>query len=508
MNRSILNRTCVLLALCSAALAGCGADSESLQADASVSPPDTAAPLDSKPDPFPVADAALDTAAGTAIDAAADAPIDAVLDTSVDATADTMSGATGDTIADTAPSLDFGVAASSIPRIADPQVPAADIATLASDNAAFAFAAYQKLAATTDNLVYSPASLSIALAMTFAGAAGTTASEMAQALHFTLPPARLHPAFNALDQTLASLEEGYPGADGGPMRLRIVNSLWAEETYAFKSDFLATLAANYGAGVNLVDFINAPDQSRITINDWVAGQTENKIQELFSDGMIDAFTRLVLTNAIYFNARWERGFDPIETRDGWFTLRDGGQVKTKFMNGDLARLPALHGTNFQAVSLPYANPRLSMVVVVPDTGQFSQVESSLDANALTTMVTGMNAQAVALTLPRFRIETGMDLVRLLKALGMTSAFAPGDADFSGMDGTGGLYIAYVMHKTYIDVGENGTEAAASTGVVMEDGGMYQVDMSVSADRPFLYFVRDQPTGAILFMGRVLDPSKT
>ncbi len=491
MDRSILNGTCVLFALCSAALAGCGANSESLQSDTSVAPPDTAAPLDSQPGPFPVADAA----------------VDAALDTGVDTTADTMSGATGDTMADTAPSLDFGVAASSIPRIADPQVPAADLATLASDNAAFAFAAYQKLAATADNLVYSPASLSIALAMTFAGAAGTTASEMAQALHFTLPPARLHPAFNALDQTLASLEEGYPGADGGPMRLRIVNSLWAEETYAFKSDFLATLAANYGAEVNLVDFINAPDPSRITINDWVAGQTENKIQELLPAEMIDASTKLVLTNAIYFNAQWETGFDPTETRDGWFTLRDGGQVKTTFMNGDLARLPALRGTNFQAVSLPYANPRLSMVVVVPDTGQFSQVESSLDATALTTIVSGMSAQTVALSLPRFRIETGMDLVNLLKALGMTLAFG-GDADFSGMDGTGGLHIAHVMHKTYIDVGENGTEAAASTGVVMVDAGMYQVDMSVSADRPFLYFVRDQPTGAILFMGRVLDPSKT
>jgi serpin B len=148
-----------------------------------------------------------------------------------------------------------------------------------------------------------------------------------------------------------------------------------------------------------------------------------------------------------------------------------------------------------------------MVVVVPDTGQFSQVESSLDAIGLTTMVTGMSAQTVALSLPRFRIETGMDLVDLLKALGMTLAFT-GDADFSGMDGTGGLYIAHVMHKTYIDVGENGTEAAAGTAVVMVDAGIYQVDMSVSADRPFLYFVRDQPTGAILFMGRVLDPSKT
>jgi serpin B len=160
----------------------------------------------------------------------------------------------------------FDTASSPVQRIVDPQVPTADATTLASDNAAFAFDVYKQLVLTNTNLVFSPASISIALAMTYAGAAGTTATEMAQTLHFSLPPDRLHPAFNALDQALASRGQGYSGADGGPMQVNIVNALWAEKTYTFRSDFLDTLAANYGAGVNLLDFINAPEPSRVTIN--------------------------------------------------------------------------------------------------------------------------------------------------------------------------------------------------------------------------------------------------
>ena len=175
---------------------------------------------------------------------------------------------------------------------------------------------------------------------------------------------------------------------------------------------------------------------------------------------------------------------------------------------DVISLPALQETNFKAVSLPYADNRLSLVVVVPDAGQFSQVESSLDATALATLVAGLTTKKVYLGMPRFRIETGTKLKDLLMALGMTSAFDPSAADFSGMDGTGGLFISNVIHKAFIDVAEKGTEAAAATAVVMKDGSAGPpVDLYVRADHPFLYFLRDQPTGAILFMGRVLDPSK-
>ena len=400
----------------------------------------------------------------------------------------------------------FDTASSPVQRIVDPQVPTADATTLASDNAAFAFDVYKQLVLTNTNLVFSPASISIALAMTYAGAAGTTATEMAQTLHFSLPPDRLHPAFNALDQALASRGQGYSGADGGPMQVNIVNALWAEKTYAFRSDFLDTLAANYGAGVNLLDFINAPEPSRVTINTWVANQTNNKIQDLLPSGSVDSSTRLVLTDAVYLNAAWKSPFDPNDTYDGSFTLFDGSSVTVKFMNAEDSILPAVQGTNFVAASLPYADDRLSLVIVVPDAGQFSQVESSLDSTALATLVAGLTSQQVILSLPRFKIETGADLVDLLKAMGMTSAFISGVADFSGMDGTQNLFIGSVVHKAFIDVAERGTEAAAATGVVMSKASL-PMGLTVRADRPFLYFLRDQPTGAILFMGRVLDPSQ-
>jgi len=396
-------------------------------------------------------------------------------------------------------------AKSPVERITDPQVPPADSTTLASDNAAFAFDIYKRLILEKSNLIFSPASISIALAMTYAGAAGTTATEMAKTLHFTLPPAQLYPAFNALDQALASRGQGQLAADGGPMRVNIVNALWAEKTYTFKSDFLDTLAANFGAGLNLLDFINAPEPSRATINQWVAAQTENKIPELLANGTVTDLTRLVLTNAVYFNAAWKTPFDPNTTYDGSFTLLDGSGVTAKFMGAHLTGIPALQGTNFVAAALPYADDRLSLLVVLPDAGQFSQVEASLDATTLGTLVTGLTSQQILLTLPRFKIETGTELADHLKALGMPSAF-DGRADFSGMDGTHNLQISAVIHKAFINVAEKGTEAAAATAVVMV-GSAAPTGLEFDATRPFLYFLRDQPTGAILFMGRVLDPSQ-
>jgi serpin B len=398
-------------------------------------------------------------------------------------------------------------AKSPVQRIADPQVPPADSTTVASDNAAFAFDIYKRLILEKSNLIFSPASISIALAMTYAGAAGTTATEMAQTLHFTLPPAQLYPAFNALDQALASRGQGQLGADGGPMRVNIVNALWAERTYTFRSDFLDTLAANFGAGLNLLDFINAPEPSRATINQWVAAQTADKIPELLAKGTIDPYTCLVLTNAVYFNAAWKTPFDPNNTYDSSFTLLDGSSVNAKFMGAHLTGIPALQGTNFVAAALPYADDRLSLLVVLPDAGQFSQVEASLDATTLGTLVTGLTSQQILLTLPRFKIETGTALADHLKALGMTSAFVGGRADFSGMDGTHDLYISQVVHKAFINVAEKGTEAAAATAVVMSGGSAAPTGLEFDATRPFLYFLRDQPTGAILFMGRVLDPSQ-
>ena len=245
-------------------------------------------------------------------------------------------------------------------------------------------------------------------------------------------------------------------------------------------------------------------------NLYVADQTNNKIEDLLPPGSILNSTKLVLTDAVYFNAAWNTPFDPNNTHDGSFTLLDGSNVTVSFMNAELPSLPATQGTNFVAASLPYADESLSLVVVLPDTGQFSQVESSLDAPALGTIVAGLRltSQPVQLALPRFKIETGTSLVRLLTNLGMKSAFdSSGAADFSSMDGTRFLYLSEIIHKAFIDVTEAGTEAAAVTIVVGTGRGGIAMPVNFTANRPYLYFLRDQPTGAILFMGRVLDPSQ-
>lgn len=397
------------------------------------------------------------------------------------------------------------VAKSSLARVTDPQVSTADGTALAAGNQAFAIDAYRKLAAEKSNLVFSPASISIALAMTYAGAVGTTASEMAAALHFTLPAAQLHPAFNAMDLALSQRGEGKLGADGGPMRLNVVNAAWAEKNYTFTSEYLDVLGVNYGAGVNLLDFIGAPEPARLTINDWVAEKTENRIKDLLPAGSVDPSTRLVLTNAVYFNAAWKTPFKADSSFDGTFNTLAGAGVKTKFMNATLAETAGVEGAGYAAVALPYQDERLSMLFVVPDAGTFTAFESTLDTAKLDSIVASLTSQQVILTVPRFRIETEAGLIPILKSLGMQAAFSPGVADFSGMDGTRELYIAGVQHKAFIDVAEKGTEAAAATGVTMGTTSM-PMGLRIAADRPFLYFLRDQPTGAILFMGRVLDPT--
>jgi serpin B len=292
------------------------------------------------------------------------------------------------------------------------------------------------------------------------------------------------------------------------MRLHVVNAAWGERTYAFESSYLDTLAANYGTGLNLLDFINNYSSARVTINDWVAGQTENRIKDLLPEDAVDSATRLVLTNAVYFNAAWLQPFDPTITHDGTFKLLDGTAVTTAFMGSTLANVPAMQGDGFAAVSLPYQDDRLSLLVVVPDSGTLATFEASLDATKLNAILAGLTNQQVLLGLPRFRTETSQSLEDLLKALGMTSAFVFGQADFSGMDGSRNLYISKVIHRAFIDVAEKGTEAAAATAVVMNPGAAAPTGLDIYADRPFLYLLRDQPTGAVIFMGRVLDPSQS
>ena len=396
------------------------------------------------------------------------------------------------------------IARSEKQRVTSPDAAEADLAELVAGNSAFAFDLYQALREGNDNLFYSPYSISLALAMTYAGARGETERQMADTLHFTLPQGRLHPAFNGLDIELARRGEGAEGKDGEGFRLNIVNAIWGQEDYKFLPEFLDVLAENYGAGLRILDFMNAPEESRVTINDWVSDQTEGRIEDLIPQGVIDALTRLVLTNAIYFNAAWSEPFEPDLTGDGTFYLLDGREVTVPMMR-QTESFGYAEGEGYQAVELPYDGRELSMVILLPVAGQFEPFEGSLDAERVDAIVKDLAHRRVALTMPKFEFEAGFSLREALAAMGMPDAFT-GAADFSGMTGSRDLFIADVIHKAFVTVDEAGTEAAAATAVVMVELAMPEEPVEVTVDRPFIFLIRDIETGAILFVGRVVNPS--
>ena len=389
-------------------------------------------------------------------------------------------------------------------RLTSPDVNETELTTLVSGNSALAFDLYQALREEENNLFYSPYSISLALAMTYAGARGETAQQMADTLHFVLSPDSLHPAFNSLDIELSQRGEGAEGTDDEGFRLNIVNAIWGQDGYEFLSEFLDVLAENYGAGLRLLDFVNTPEESRLTINNWVSDQTEGRIEDLIPQGVIDALTRLVLTNAIYFNAAWEYPFDGDMTEDGPFYLLDGGEVIVPMMS-QTESFDYAEGDEYQAVELPYDGGELSMVILLPQTGHFDAFEGSLDAQQVDAIMGRLEYSQVALTMPKFEFESGFSLRETLAAMGMPVAFS-GGADFSGMTGNRDLFIADVIHKAFVSVDEAGTEAAAATAVVMELTAVPGVPVEVTADRPFIFLIRDIETGTILFVGRIVDPS--
>jgi len=263
-------------------------------------------------------------------------------------------------------------------RITSPDVSPDEQALLVEGNSAFAFKLYQALKVKGDNLFYSPYSISLALAMAYAGARGETAQQMADTLEFLLEQGRLHPAFNWLDAELAKRGEGAQGKDGEGFRLNIANAIWGQKDYEFLTAFLDVLAQNYGAGLRILDFMTEPEKSRVTINDWVSNQTEGRIKDLIPQGAIDVLTRLVLTNAIYFNAAWKYPFDNKMTADGLFYLLDSGQVTVPMMR-QTEPFGYTKGAGYQAVELRYDGDELSMVILLPEAGQFEVFEEGLQA---------------------------------------------------------------------------------------------------------------------------------
>jgi serpin B len=390
-------------------------------------------------------------------------------------------------------------------RVTSPDVPTTDRAELASSNSAFAFDLYRCLKDEQDgNLFYSPYSISLALAMTYAGARGETEQQMADTLHYTLPQDRLHPAFNWLDLELASRGEGARGKDDQGFRLNIVNTTWGQKDYQFLPEYLDTLALNYGAGMRLVDFASDPEGARVAINDWVSDQTEGRIEDLIPPDVIDSLTRLVLTNAIYFNAAWAEPFEESQTADGSFYLLDGSEVTVPMMH-HTASYGYAEGEGYRAIELPYDGHELSMVILLPAEGEFEAFEDTLDADRADAILSDLTYGEVALTMPKFEVESDFSLVDALAEMGMLIVFSMG-ADFSGMDGTHDLFIGEVLHKSFITVDEAGTEAAAATAVEMQLKAAPMEPIEVAVDHPFVFFIRDVETGTILFVGRIVNPT--
>jgi serpin B len=384
-----------------------------------------------------------------------------------------------------------------VPR-ATASVSPADAAALRDGNSLFAGRLLARVARGRSNVALSPASISEALAMALAGARGTTASEMATALDFSLSSDRLSAAFNGLDRSLESVN----GADA---TLKTAGALYGQTGARFRQAFLRVLARDYGAGLRTADFERAAEAARAEINAWVSEQTAGKIPELLGAGDVDPSTRLMLVNAVYLKAMWLSPFTKQSTSPAVFHAPGGAvEVPTMHQTGTFGYL---QGAGYRALELPYRGGRLAFDILLPSSAGLQPLLARLAADGPLSLLAGMSRQRVGVALPKFRLDTRFELATALEALGMRLAFEPGVADLSGIAGRpGDLYIKTVVHEAYLSVDEAGTEAAAATGVGFVPTALpAQPPVDFIVDRPFAFVLRDVKTGAVLFTGVVSRP---
>ena len=384
---------------------------------------------------------------------------------------------------------------------------------IAEGNNEFALELYEKLKSSEGNLFFSPYSISTALAMAFAGARGQTESQMAEVLHFpiiTKPGTELSSKLIPDRQLFASEfgkiitdlnERGKKGA----YELTVANALWGQKGYGFLEDFLKLIETNYGGQLNEVNFIGAAETARQTINAWVEKKTNDKIKNLIGKGVLDSMTRLVLTNAIYFKGNWASQFKEDRTKDAPFTLDDGQKIDVPMMN-QTTEFGYMETEDFQILEMPYVDDELSMIILLPkELDGIHELEKNLTLEDLSQWLAKLFKREVAVYIPKFKMTSQFSLASVLKSMGMEDAFSQ-DADFSGINGKRDLFISAVIHKAYVDVNEEGTEAAAATGVAMRLTSIGPSQTPVfRADHPFLFFIRDNNSSSILFIGRVMNP---
>jgi serpin B len=383
-------------------------------------------------------------------------------------------------------------------------LPSSNMQKIVASNTEFATDLYGQLRTQEGNLFFSPYSISTALAMTYGGARGETAKQMARTLHFDLPEGELAPAFGEMESGLNAVQSK------GQVRLAVANSLWPQAGYKFRQDYLDLCEKYYDASIQPMDYAGNTEGARQTINEWVEGKTMDKIVDLLKPGTLDRTTSLVLVNAIYFKGNWIHKFQPAATQDAPFDVSPDATVTAPLMRQTddfgYAEFPDL-----QVLELPYLGNDVSMVVLLPRTVDgIGKLEAQLTAPNLAEWTTGLENQKVEVFLPKFKATSEFSLGGTLAEMGMPDAFVYLKADFSGMDGTDNLFISEVVHKAYVDVDEQGTEAAAATGVVMVAGAIARPMAPIPvfrADHPFLFLIRDNQTGSVLFLGRIMDPTE-
>lgn len=398
-----------------------------------------------------------------------------------------------------------------LPATSTPFTASPEIESVVNANTAFAVDLYQKLKDRPGNLFFSPYSISTALAMTYAGARETTEAEMAKALHFQLPQDGVHAAFGGLISRMEKIQRW------NQIKIASANSLWCQKEYPFTAGFLKLIRANYHAEAQLVDFRSAPRTACGEINAWVDRQTKGRIKEVFDPTQITHSTQLLLIDSIYFKGKWKIQFKPKDTQPAAFYVDTNTTVSVPMMRQEAHFKMTYAGQRGQAqmLELPYFGEDLSMIILMPDTRSgvtdgeqvgLSGLEGELTPDNLRAWIArldGVSLNQTRVSLPRFTTTQSLELVNELKSLGMNSVFTA-DANLSGMDGTTNLYLAEVIHKAFCEVDEAGTEAAAATVAFVRTKGMTG---SFVADHPFIFLIRDNASGSILFLGRIVDPTR-
>jgi serpin B len=373
---------------------------------------------------------------------------------------------------------------------------------LVRDNTSFAVDLYKQISSTEGNLILSPYSISTAMSMTYAGARGNTEKQIAKALHFTQDQNDLHSSFASLQGILEEIQKR------DNIKLNISNSLWPQQGYPFKQEYLSLIEKNYSASVIPVDFSNAPVEAINKINQWVNEKTAGKIQGILNQ--LPPESQLVLVNAIYFKADWLVPFHQASPSKFWISPNDSVSVPIMYERWRSAMYAEFE--NLQILELPYVGGNISMFILLPkEKDGLKQLEKSLSIENLDKWVQSLKRlnknQRLVLSLPKFKMTYELDLRSPLKAIGMVDAFSLPPADLSGMTGKKDNYVALALHKAIIEVNEKGTEAAAVTGMV--GAGLIEEyeEIYFRADHPFLFLIQDNQTGSILFMGRLTDPTK-